>query len=164
VRFQADVALGVYPLSIESLQVHSRGSGNPELTWSGNAIQALGASQGSTALAFSPAPDLDCDGTMPALRADAEGRVTVSLEALEPSAREPLALSCGVSGGLIARSGVEQSFPAQPLQPIEIQCAAGDAGAVQELICLEGSSGGERGFRWAIHCARAVFNNGFESP
>ncbi len=164
VRFQAGVASGIYPLSIEGLQVQATGSGGPVLTWSGNSIQALDASQGSTALVFSPGPDLDCDGTTAALRADAEGRVTVSLEALEPSAREPLALSCGVSGGLIARSGVEQSFPAQPLQPIEIQCAAGDPGAVQELICLEGSSGGERGFRWAIHCARAVFNNGFESP
>jgi hypothetical protein len=164
VRFQADVALGVYPLSIESLQVHSRGSGDPELTWSGNAIQALGASQGSTALAFSPAPDLDCDGTTPALRADAEGHAHVSIQALEPLARAPLALSCGVSKGLIAVSGLEQSFPAQPLQPIEIHCAQGRGGALEELICLEGSSGGERGLRWTIDCAGGLFENGFESP
>lgn len=163
VRFQADVASGIYPLSIEGLQVHSSGSGNPALTWSGNSIQALDASQGSTALAFSPAPDLDCDGTMPALRADAEGRARVSIEALEPLARAPLALSCGVSSGLIAVSGLEQSFPAQPLQPIGIHCAQGRGGAFEELICLEGSSGGERGFRWAIDCAGALFENGFES-
>jgi hypothetical protein len=74
-----------------------------------------------------------------------------------------LALSCGVSDGLIASSGLEQSFPAQPLQPIEILCAQGHGGALQALICLEGTSGGERGLRWTIDCPGALFESGFES-
>lgn len=161
-RFGADAAAGFHVLTLEDVQVEALDGGTLPVVWADNRILALQAWQGSTALAFAPAPDHDCDGGEAQVRANAQGRATVAVEALEPLARHPLALSCGVSEGLIGVSGLDQSYPSESLRPIEMQCAESPSGQRRELVCLEGSSGGERAIRWTIDCEGRLFEDGFE--